>query len=132
MIDERIDNFVCEYCKRPFKLSSIYNHIRSSCKFNPRLPADVCEDIQKRNNARSKIYQKQQRALGQNPSYVKVVLKEEAMKYKREKYFGRFYFILHNTHPWYLPWKCHIPKEQRSTQENADEMVRIMLKKYSK
>ena len=126
------DNFECEYCHRTFKLSSIYNHIRTSCRSNPGLSPEVCNEIQKRNNARSKQYQKQQRASGKNLPYVKVVLKENEVRLKRERFFGRMFFILHNTHPWYLPWKCDIPANQRTTHETADEMVRLMLKKYSK
>lgn len=106
--------------------------MRSSCKYNPHLSPVIRNQIQKKNNARSKKYQKDKRASGNNKPYVKNVLKFNNVSQKRDKYFGRIFFILHNTHPWYLEYNCKTPEEERSTRDSADEMVRKMLKEYSK
>ena len=100
-------------------MSTIWNHLKTSCPKNKYLPEEVRIRQQEKNNNRSKSYQKKQRQQGNFQAYSKRTFHSKESFYKRDVFFGRFFNLLHSEHPWYLPLEVIGPGE---TIDDLDEI----------
>lgn len=94
---------ICFYCKKEYKVSTIWNHLVRECKQNPRRSTEEKEEEQKKDNLRAKLFARAHKDEIALRSDYRTFNKNEPFP-KRDFWTGRIFHLFCPESPFYLSY----------------------------